>query len=174
MEYTYHGKKPETGKSAFVAPSADIVGDVVLGEDSSVWYNTTIRGDLAAIRIGRGTNIQDNSVMHVDEDTPATVGDYVVVGHNAILHGCTIGNNSLIGMGSIILNRAVIGSECVVGAGALVTENKRFPDRSLIVGSPAKAIRTLEDKDVARIKDAAERYIKKAKEHRKMVEDGGE
>ncbi len=171
MNYSFEDKTPDIDKAAFIAPSADIVGDVVLGEDSSVWFNATIRADLAPIRIGRGTNIQDNCVVHVDEDTPTTIGENVTVGHNAILHGCSVGNNSLVGMGAIILNNAKIGNESVVGAGALVTENKQFPDRSLIIGSPAKALRTLRDEDVERLKGAAASYREKAEHTRKSVPD---
>ncbi len=169
MDYNYEDKQPDTGKAAFIAPSADIIGDVILGEDTSVWFNTTVRADLAQIRIGRGSNIQDNCVVHVDEDTPTKIGDNVTVGHNAVLHGCTVGNNSLIGMGAILLNNAVIGNESVVGAGALVTENKRFPDRSLIIGSPAKALRTLRDEDVERLKAAASSYREKAEHTKKSI-----
>lgn len=163
MNYNFKDKRPDTDKAVFIAPSADIIGDVTLGKDVSVWFNATIRADLASVSIGDGTNVQDNCVVHVDHDTPATIGKNVVIGHNAILHGCTVGDNSLIGMGAILLNNAVIGRECVVGAGALVTENKKFPDRSLIVGSPAKAIRTIPDADAERLHEAAKGYIEKAK-----------
>lgn len=171
MTYGFKDKKPDIDKASFIAPSADIVGDVVLGEDSSVWFNTTIRADVAPIRIGRGTNIQDNCVIHADEDAPATIGDHVTVGHNATLHGCTVGNGSLIGMGAIILNNTKIGNESVVGAGVVVSENKQFPDRSLIVGSPAKVFITLREKDLERVRDAAASYLKKAVHMKKSISE---
>ena len=170
MIYKHKDLNPDVEKAAFVAPSGDVIGDVVLGKDASVWFNVTIRGDMAPIRIGENTNIQDNSVVHVDTDTPTHIGNDVTVGHSAILHGCTIGDKSLIGMGAIVLSNAVIGNECVVGAGALVTENKRFPDRSLIIGSPARSIRTLTDEDVEKLKGSAARYVEKAKATKKSVE----
>lgn len=162
MNYSFQGKHPKTEKAVFIAPSADIIGDVSVGENVSVWFNATIRADLAAVTIGDGTNVQDNSVIHVDKNVPAEIGSNVIIGHNAILHGCTVGDNSLIGMGAIILNNAVIGKECVIGAGALITENKKFPDRSLIIGSPAKAVRTISDADAERLHEAARGYIEKA------------
>ena len=164
MVHSIGDKKPVIDKAAFIGWNAEVAGEVSLGEDSSVWFSVTMRGDLAPITVGRRTNIQDNTVVHVDTDTPTVIGDEVVVGHNAIIHGCTIGEGSLIGMGSIILNRAKIGKECIVGAGALVTEGKEFPDRSVIVGSPARAIRTLSDEQAGRIRDNVERYVKKAKQ----------
>lgn len=169
MIYPYQNKKPNIKEAVFIAPSADIIGDVSLGKNVSVWFNATIRADLSTVTIGEGTNIQDNSVIHVDKDTPAVIGRNVVVGHNAVLHGCTVGDNSLVGMGAVVLNNAVVGKECVVGAGALVTENKKFPDRSLIVGSPAKAIRTLSDADAERIREAARGYVEKAAATKKSL-----
>jgi carbonic anhydrase/acetyltransferase-like protein (isoleucine patch superfamily) len=169
MIYSYKDKQPDTEKAVFIAPSADIIGDVTLGKDVSVWFNATIRADLAAVTIGEGTNVQDNSVVHVDKDVPANIGKNVVIGHNAILHGCTVGDNSLVGMGAIVLNNAVIGKECVIGAAALVTENKQFPDRSLIVGSPAKAVRTISDADAERLHEAARGYIEKGKATRESL-----
>lgn len=170
MIYGFQDKHPDTGKAVFIAPSADIIGDVALGENVSVWFNATIRADLASVTIGDGTNVQDNSVIHVDKDVPSNIGKNVVIGHNAILHGCTVGDNSLIGMGAIILNNAVIGRECVIGAGALVTENKKFPDRSLIIGSPAKAVRTISDADAERLHEAAKGYIEKAKATKESID----
>lgn len=164
MIYNFKDKKPKTDEAVFIAPSADIIGEVTLGKDVSVWFNATIRADLSPVTIGDGTNVQDNCVIHVDTDKPTTVGKNVIIGHNVILHGCTVGDNSLIGMGAVVLNGAVIGEGCVVGAGALVTENKKFPDRSLIIGSPAKAIRTLTDEQVQKILEGVDRYIEKGRE----------
>ena len=164
MIYNFKDKKPKTEEAVFIAPSADIIGEVTLGKDVSVWFNATIRADLSPVTIGDGTNVQDNCVIHVDDDKPTTVGKNVIIGHNVILHGCTVGDNSLIGMGAVVLNGAVIGEGCVVGAGALVTENKKFPDRSLIIGSPAKAVRTLTDEQVQKILEGVDRYIEKGRE----------
>jgi carbonic anhydrase/acetyltransferase-like protein (isoleucine patch superfamily) len=170
MIYKHKDLTPDVAKAAFVAPSGDVIGDVVLGKDSSVWFSVTVRGDMAPIRIGDNTNIQDNCVVHVDTDTPTHIGNDVTVGHSAVVHACTIGDRSLVGMGAIILSNAVIGNECVVGAGALVTENKSFPDRSLIIGSPARSVRTLTDEEVEKLKGSAARYVEKAKATKKSIE----
>ena len=143
----FEGIMPEIDESVFVAESADIIGDVKIGKNSSVWYNTVLRGDEHAIRIGENTNIQDGTVVHVGLDVDTVIGDNVTVGHNALVHGCKIGNNSLVGMGAIVLNGAEIGEFCMIGAGALVTQNKKFPDGMLIIGSPAKAVRELTEEE---------------------------
>lgn len=134
---------PRVAASAWVADSAQVMGNVELGEYSSVWFGVVIRGDTDVIRIGKGSNIQDGSVLHADVGKPLTVGDNVTVGHKVMLHGCTIGDGSLIGIGAVVLNGAKIGKGCIVGAGALVTEGKEFADGSMIIGSPAKAVREL-------------------------------
>jgi carbonic anhydrase/acetyltransferase-like protein (isoleucine patch superfamily) len=131
----------------------------------------TIRGDIDAIRIGRGSNVQDNAALHVDEGIPLVVGRNVTIGHGAIVHGCTIGDTTLVGMGAIILNRSRIGRECIVGAGALVTENKVFPDRSLIVGSPAKVIRSVTEDEVSKILENAAHYRERGKLHARAQEN---
>ena len=140
------GKKepqlPSEG-SYWVAPDAHVIGNVILGQDVGIWFGSVLRGDNDLIKIGNETNIQENTIIHVDPNTPVTIGNNCTIGHNAIIHGCTIGNNSLVGMGATILNNAKIGNNCLVGAGALVTENKEFPDGMLIIGSPAKAVREL-------------------------------
>ncbi len=155
--------EPRIHPSSFVAWNADVIGDATLEEDSSVWFSAVVRADVAAVHIGKRSNIQDGAVVHVDEGIACTIGDDVTVGHRAVLHGCTVGNGCLIGMGAVVLDKAVIGEQSVVGAGALVTQGKTFPPRSLIVGSPAKAIRTLGDEDVAAIAQNAGLYVQLAK-----------
>lgn len=162
----YQDKRPAVDNANYLAPSADIVGDVTLDVDVTVWFNATVRGDMASIRIGAGTNIQDNAVVHVNTGMPTTIGKGVTVGHSAIIHACTIGDDCLIGMGAIILDEAVIGSECLVAAGALVTPRKKFPPRSLIVGSPAKAVRTLTDEEVQNIRTNGKHYIEMGNQYR--------
>ena len=165
--HPFKGVSPTLAASCFVAPSASIIGDVVIGEDSSVWFGTVIRGDVFPIRIGARTNIQDNAVVHVTGGRSATtIGDDVTIGHLALVHGCTIGQNCLIGMGSIILDDAVIEDECLIGAGALVTPRMRIPARSLVVGSPARIVRTLSDADVDRIRASALTYVDMARSYR--------
>src|SRR6478609_6701160 len=153
--YEISGQRPSIADDAWVAPSADLIGDVHLGELASVWFGAVIRADNTPITVGARTNIQEGAMCHSDPGAPLTIGDDVTVGHHAILHGCTIGNRTLIGMGATILNRAVIGEDCLVGAGALVTEGKVFPPGHLIVGSPARAIRPLDDAQKAMLKASA-------------------
>ncbi|TBW33892.1 gamma carbonic anhydrase family protein [Siculibacillus lacustris] len=155
---------PEDG-SAWVAPSADLIGRVRLGRESSVWFGAVLRGDNEWIEIGDRSNVQDLSVLHTDLGAPLTIGADCTIGHKVTLHGCTIGRNSLIGMGATILNHARIGEDCLVGAGALVTEGKAFPDRSLIVGVPARVIRLLDDAAVARLTRSAEGYARNARRY---------
>ena len=164
MIYKFKDKTPDTQKAAFIAESADIVGDVTLGEDSTIWFNTSLRGDIAPVVVGKGTNIQEGAVLHVEHNTPCIVGDNVTVGHGAIIHGTKIGSRSLVGMGAIILSNSEIGEDSVVGAGALVTEGKIFPPKSLIIGSPARKIREITDSDIERMKKASEEYIELGKE----------
>ena len=164
--YELDGQAPRLAPSAWVADSAQLIGDVELGEEASVWFGCVVRGDVDAIRIGRGSNIQDASVLHCDAGQPLLVGDYVTVGHHVMLHGCTIGDHSLIGIGAIVLNGARIGKYCLVGAGSLVTEGKEFPDGSLIMGSPAKVVRALGPEQVAGLMLSAQRYIQNARRYR--------
>lgn len=142
----------------FVAPNAAVIGRVHLGRNASVWFGAVLRGDTNDIEIGDGTNIQDNSVLHVDDDAPARLGQDVTVGHSAVVHGCTIGNGSLIGIGATILSHAEVGAFCIVGAGALITERKQFPDRSLIIGAPARRLRDVTDEEVEMLKETAAHY----------------
>jgi carbonic anhydrase/acetyltransferase-like protein (isoleucine patch superfamily) len=145
--------------SYWVAPSAQLIGDVEIGEGVGVWFSATVRGDNEPIRIGARTNIQDGAVLHSDYGAPLSIGSGCTIGHAAIVHGCTIGDNVLVGMGATILNRAVIGTDSLVGANALVTEGKQFPPRSLIVGAPAKLVRELSDEEVAGLRNSAAGYV---------------
>ena len=165
--YELDGVAPRQAASAWVADSAQVMGNVVLGDDSSVWFHAVIRGDTETITVGRGSNVQDCSVLHADVGKPLTVGEYVTVGHQVMLHGCTIGDGSLIGIGAVVLNGAVIGKGCLVGAGALVTEGKVFPDGSMILGSPAKVVRELTAEQMAGLRMSAQHYIDNATRFRK-------
>ena len=157
---------PRVAEGAWVADSAQVMGDVELGQDSSVWFGAVVRGDTDVIRIGRGTNIQDGSVLHADAGKPLIIGDDVTVGHMVMLHGCTVGDGSLIGIGAIVLNGAKIGKGCIVGAGALVTEGKEFPDGSMIIGSPAKAVRELTPEQQQGLRASAQHYVDNAAQFR--------
>jgi len=150
----------EQKKNAYIAPGAVVVGDVVLEEDVNIWYNAVLRGDSGTIRIGRGTNIQDNCVIH--EKT--AIGEYCTVGHGAIVHGCTIGNNTMVGMGAIVLTGAVIGENCLIGAGALVTGKMKAPDGSLILGNPAAGVKPVSEAQIEEIRSDAQNYIRLARE----------
>lgn len=154
---------PEIDASAYVADSANVIGKVTLEANASVWFGVTLRGDNERITIGANSNVQDGATMHTDMGYPLTVGNNVSIGHQAMLHGCTVGDGSLIGIQAVILNGAKIGKGCLVGAGALVTEGKEFPDHSLIVGMPAKAIRTLTAEDLERLQANADGYVQRGK-----------
>lgn len=160
--YAIDNEQPRLGEGAWAAPSADLIGDVRLGARASVWFGAVIRADNTPIILGDDTNFQDGAIGHSDPGAPLTIGARVTVGHQAILHGCTVEDEALIGMGARILNGAVIGSQCIVGAGALVTEGKVFEPRSLIVGSPARAVRKLSDEQVAMLRLSAAHYAEKA------------
>lgn len=169
MIFPFQGKEPKIDDSCFLAPSADIIGDVEIGKDSSVWFQVVIRGDVNFIRIGERTNIQDGSVLHVTRanqfegasktGNPLIIGDEVTIGHRVTLHGCTIKNRILIGMGATIMDKAVIDDDSIVAAGALVTQGKVFPPRSLIQGSPAKAVRELTAEEISFMKQSAANYV---------------
>jgi carbonic anhydrase/acetyltransferase-like protein (isoleucine patch superfamily) len=159
--YSLDGKQPVLvdAASSWVAPTADVIGDVIIGAGCGIWFGAVLRGDTEPITIGDNTNVQENCVVHTDPGCPVNVGRGCTIGHKALLHGCTIGDNTLVGMGAIILNHAVIGANCLVGAGALVTERKQFPDGSLIVGVPAKVVRALSDDEIAGLRRSAEHYV---------------
>jgi carbonic anhydrase/acetyltransferase-like protein (isoleucine patch superfamily) len=160
---------PRVAPDAWVAESAAVVGRVALGAGASVWYGAVLRGDNEWITIGERSNVQDGSVLHTDMGSPLTIGTDVTVGHQVMLHGCTIGDNSLIGIQSVVMNGATIGRNCIVGAGSLVTEGKAFPDNSLIMGRPAKAVRTLTDEQAAGLRRGAASYVANAARHRDSV-----
>jgi carbonic anhydrase/acetyltransferase-like protein (isoleucine patch superfamily) len=160
--YELDGKSPQLGEGAWVADSGQVIGAVEMGPNASVWFGAVVRGDTETIRIGRNTNIQDLSVLHADIGKPLTIGENVTVGHQVMLHGCTIGDGSLIGIQAVVLNGAKIGRNCIVGAGSVVTEGKEFPDNSLIIGSPAKVVRTLDDAAAAKLAQSAEHYVENA------------
>ncbi|MBB3809025.1 gamma carbonic anhydrase family protein [Pseudochelatococcus contaminans] len=143
----------------WVAPTASVIGNVILGEDVGIWFGAVLRGDNEPMRIGAGTNIQDNAALHSDTGKPLTIGAGCTIGHSAIVHGCTIGDNSLVGMGATILNGARIGANSLIGANALITEGKEFPDNALIVGAPARAIRSLDEEAIAGLRASARHYI---------------
>ena len=161
--YELDGKAPQLTAGAWVADSAQVIGNVVLGENASVWFGAVVRGDNETIRIGRNTNVQDLSVLHSDHGKPLTLGNNITIGHQVMLHGCTIGDNSLIGIQAVVLNGAKIGRNCIVGAGSVVTEGKEFPDNSLIIGSPAKVVRTLDDEAARKLAASAEGYVANAR-----------
>lgn len=159
--YRYGERVPSVHESVFVAPGASVIGSVVLSENVSVWFGATIRGDNDTITVGRNSNVQEGAVLHTDPGLALSVGENVTIGHQAMLHGCTIGAGSLIGIQAVVLNGAVIGKGCLVGAGAVVTERKVFPDRSLIIGSPARVARVLTDEDVEKLLKSAASYVER-------------
>ena len=169
MFYDFENKKIKNEGDNWVAPNASIIGDVTLGKNTSIWFNATLRGDIENIYVGEGSNIQDGSVLHTDPGFPLRIGKNVTIGHLAMLHGCTIGDNSLIGIGTVILNNVKIGKNCIIGASTLVTENKEIPDRSLVMGSPGKVIRDVTDEEIESITENAIHYQKNWKKYYKSI-----
>ena len=161
--YELDGIAPHIAESAWVADSAEVIGRVTLGKDASVWFGAVLRGDSDSITIGEGSNVQDASVLHADAGVPLVVGCNVTIGHQVMLHGCTIGDESLIGIGAVVLNGAKIGRNCLVGAGALVTEGKECPDGSMIIGSPAKAVKQLSPEQIEGLRHSARHYVDNAR-----------
>ena len=161
--YQLDDEAPDIDPTAWVADSAQVIGAVTMAENSSVWFGAVVRGDTDRITIGRNSNIQDGSVLHADHGVPLDIGDNVTVGHQVMLHGCTVGDGTLIGIKSVVLNGAKIGRNCIVGAGALVTEGKEFPDGSMILGAPARAVRELSPEQQAGLPRIAEHYVANAK-----------
>ena len=166
MIYQLNHQIPKIGKDAYVAPSADVIGSVILGAEASVWFGAVLRGDNDVITVGARSNVQDNSVIHVDKGVPVSVGSDVSIGHSVVIHGCSIGDRSLIGNGAVILDFAEIKEDCLVGAGALVTPGKTFPARSLIVGAPARVARELNDEEIAQLRANVDSYLSKTKRYR--------
>jgi carbonic anhydrase/acetyltransferase-like protein (isoleucine patch superfamily) len=164
--YKLRGDVPQIPASAFIAPEATLIGKVKLGEGTGIWFGAVLRGDNELISVGAGSNVQEGVVLHTDPGFPLTIGANVTIGHQAMLHGCTIGDGSLIGIQAVVMNGAVIGRECLIGAGAIVTEGKQFPDRSLILGAPAKVVRELTEQDLRMLKGAADSYIERSARYR--------
>ncbi|WP_339146322.1 MULTISPECIES: gamma carbonic anhydrase family protein [unclassified Sutcliffiella] len=172
MIYPYGGKSPQLDSSVFVAPGARIIGDVTIGEESTVWFNAVLRGDEGPITVGKRCSIQDNVTAHLYEGFPLVIEDEVTVGHTAILHGCTVGKRCIVGMGSTILDGAEIGEESIIGANTLIPSGKKIPPRSLVVGSPGKVIRELTDKDLELIQLSIDTYVQKGKDYQKELVEG--
>jgi carbonic anhydrase/acetyltransferase-like protein (isoleucine patch superfamily) len=168
--YRIDDRTPQLAATAYIAEAATLIGAVTVGERASFWSGASARGDNETIAIGAETNVQEGAVLHADPGFPLTIGALVTVGHQAMLHGCTVGEGSLIGIQAVVLNGAVIGRNCLVGAGAIVTERKSFPDRSLIIGAPAKVARTLSDDEVAGIERAAAGYVERGATYRARLE----
>ena len=168
--YALDGVSPKLADDAWVAPTADVMGNVELESQSSIWFGAVLRGDNDFIKIGAGSNIKDNSVLHTDPGQPLVIGQGVTVGHKVMLHGCTIGDNCLIGIGSTILNGAVIGNNCIIGAHALITEGKIIPDNSMVIGAPGKVVKTLSDAQIGMLKMNAQVYIHNAARFAKGLE----
>ena len=167
MIHSFNGNKPEIKENVFIAEGSKVIGNVVIEQGASIWFNTIVRGDLDSIKINKNTNIQENSTLHVDQDIPLNIGKNVTVGHGAILHGCSIQDNCIIGMGATILNKAVIGKNTIIGAGALIPENKKIPAGSLVLGVPGKVIRELNDEEIKEIRESADHYQELASKYRK-------
>ena len=156
---TFLHKPPTLGANVYIASSAVVLGDVTIGEHSSIWYNAVARGDINRIVIGHHTNIQDNTVLHLADDFPCVIGNYVTVGHSAILHACTVGDEVLVGMGATVLDGAIVGEQCLIGARALITPGTKIPAGSMVLGSPAKVARKLTDDERAKLRTWAEKYV---------------
>jgi carbonic anhydrase/acetyltransferase-like protein (isoleucine patch superfamily) len=169
MFYELENKKIKNFGNNWVAPNASIIGDVTLEKNTSIWFNATLRGDIENIYVGEGSNVQDGSVLHTDPGYPLKIGKNVTIGHLVMLHGCMIDDNSLIGIGAVILNNAQIGKNCIIGAKTLITENKQIPDNSLVVGSPGKIVREIKDEEIKIITENAIHYQKNWKKYSKSI-----
>ena len=168
MIYDFENKSLKSEGKNWIASNAIIIGDIVIKNEASVWFNVVLRGDIEKIVLGEGSNIQDGSVLHTDPGFPLTIGKGVTIGHMVMLHGCTIGNDTLVGIGSTILNNAKIGSNCIIGANTLITENKIIPDKSVVMGSPGKVIREVTNEEINHIKKNAKEYVESWKKYSKL------
>ena len=169
MFYDLENKKVKNSGENWVAPNAVIIGDVTLEKNSSIWFNATLRGDIENIHIGEGSNVQDGSVLHTDPGYPLKIGKNVTIGHMVMLHGCEVGDNSLVGIGAVVLNNVKVGKNCIIGSKSLLTENKIIPDNSLVVGSPGRIIRNVTSEEVKKIHDNAVRYQQNWKKYSKSI-----
>ncbi|MGX6443415.1 gamma carbonic anhydrase family protein [Neobacillus sp. K501] len=169
MQIPYNGKSPELDQSVFVAPGAYLIGDVQVGEGSTIWFNAVLRADDGPIIIGKRCSIQDNSTIHLYEGFPVVIEDDVTVGHNVILHGCKVGRSSIIGMGSTLLDNVEVGEECIIGANTLLSGGIKIPPRSLVLGSPGRVVRELTEKDLQMLKMSSEHYVDKGKEFKQIL-----
>lgn len=169
MKFELGNKRLKLAEHCWIAPTANVIGDVTLENESSIWFNAVLRGDIENITVGEGSNVQDNCVLHTDNGIPLKVGSYVTIGHLVMLHGCTIGDNSLIGISATVLNSAVVGKNCIIGANSLVPERKVIPDNSLVMGSPGKVVRQVSDEEVKSIKENANRYIRNWKNYQQNL-----
>jgi carbonic anhydrase/acetyltransferase-like protein (isoleucine patch superfamily) len=169
MRIPYNGIAPTIHESVFVAPGAYLIGDVTIGEESTVWFNAVVRGDDGPITIGKRCSIQDNATIHLYEGSPVVIGDDVTIGHNVILHGCKVGRCSIIGMGSTLLDNVEVGEECIIGANTLLAGGIKIPPRSLVLGSPGKVVRELTEKDLHMLQFSSESYVQKGKEYKEIL-----
>lgn len=168
--YELDSHKVETESGVWIAPTATVIGQVTLKQDSSIWWGAVLRGDYDSIVVGEATNIQDNSVVHTDAGFPVNIGNRVTVGHNAVVHGCTLGDNSLIGINSTILNGVEIGQNCLIGSNTLLTEGKKIPDGMLVFGSPGRVVRELAPKEIAELREISDRYVRNASYYRTKLQ----
>lgn len=166
--YNFQNYQPQVHPLAWIAPNAAVIGQVSIASEVSIWFGAVIRADMAEINIGEQSNIQDNCVLHVDEDTPMSIARRVLIGHGVVLHGCEIGEGTMVGIGSVILNRAKIGKNCIIGARTLVGENKIVPDNSFVVGTPAKILKTVTAENILRVQDGIDNYIKISKQYKNI------
>ena len=169
MIYDFENNTPTLDKDSWVASNAVLIGKVILKKDANVWFNVVLRGDIESITIGEGSNVQDGSVFHTDPGCPLVLGKNVTVGHMVMLHGCQVDDDTLIGIGSTILNKTKIGKNCIIGANTLIPENKTIPDRSLVLGSPGKVIRQVTEKEIEEIKENAKHYVENYKRYKKNI-----
>lgn len=168
-QYEFDGKKPKVHENAYVSPRSSLIGDVEIGEDSSIWEFAVLRADMNYIRVGKGTSIQDNATVHTTFINPTTIGDYVTAGHNSLIHACEIGDRTVVGMGAIVLDGAKVGNDCVIGAGSVVTMGSVIPDRSLVLGIPGKVVKEVSDELLASFQAGAELYIDLGKKHKNAL-----